>query len=369
MTPSPAAPAHNPDIHGLRGVAALMIFVFHIYDLLLTSEGTGQPATGLIPVETIPLFIKAALGSLTGGVQIFYLISGYLITASLVRHGNIGLFLTQRLIRIYPAFFLMLCLTFSFTHALGYVWMEQIQTMTWWFRSFVFITNALLLPGIIELPLVQLNAWTLSYEMAFYLSTALLYSLWRWGRLPGRVLGYGMICAALVYYPLSGFFLAGAIIFKLLHGRDQPAAPLPRWCDQAAFLAMGSGIGALFVVERVTMGPVTHLSPMHMSLLLAIPGALFFYAVAQGKSFLAPLLRHRIIQFMGTISYSFYLIHIIIILWLKRLSASGATSGDLWLQVLGFSITAFLIALGLSTLCYHLIEKHLGNALKRIATA
>src|SRR5580704_6359250 len=112
----------NPCIHGLRGIAALIVFLFHVYD---------QPRLlGLIP-ETLPLALKIAIVSLSSGVDLFFMISGYLITASLIRHANVRTFLTDRVIRIYPVFlFLHLCL-FAVAPLIKYKWMAGITPTAW----------------------------------------------------------------------------------------------------------------------------------------------------------------------------------------------------------------------------------------------
>jgi len=85
----------NLQIHGLRGLAALLVFIYHAYGMPLI--GGFWPA-GISSAIAAP-FLAGQLG-----VEIFFVISGYLITASLIRHDNVPRFLLDRAIRIHPAF-------------------------------------------------------------------------------------------------------------------------------------------------------------------------------------------------------------------------------------------------------------------------
>lgn len=86
----------NASVHGLRGLAALSVFVFHtIFQIQFTAP--------------FPFALEATLGSLRSGVQLFFMISGYLITGSIIRHANVRAFLLDRVARIYPVFLLSTC--------------------------------------------------------------------------------------------------------------------------------------------------------------------------------------------------------------------------------------------------------------------
>ena len=103
------------------------------------------------------------------GVELFFTISGYLISGSLVRHGKAKTFLIDRAVRIYPVFLVIHVIVFLTGPLIGYKWMVGLTPVQW---TFDFISNALFLPGIFNLPLAQLSAWSLSYEALFYLITA-----------------------------------------------------------------------------------------------------------------------------------------------------------------------------------------------------
>src|SRR5690349_18149229 len=66
----------EPSIQGLRGLAALSVLLVHLYDMPLTA--------GFLP--QLPSWFDAIIGTFGRGVEVFFMISGYLIPASLVRH-------------------------------------------------------------------------------------------------------------------------------------------------------------------------------------------------------------------------------------------------------------------------------------------
>jgi peptidoglycan/LPS O-acetylase OafA/YrhL len=272
----------NPQIHGLRGFAALAVFIYHVYGM---GGLWGFWPGAFAPVE--PLF---AAGK--HGVEIFFVISGYLITGSLIRHRSVGRFLIDRAIRIYPVFMTIHLIVFGLGPLIGYKFLAGISPAAW-MRDFV--QNALFLPGLFDLPLAQLNAWSLSYEAAFYLLSVGAYLLAR--RAGGWAAACGlaaMLAWLLPLYPRAAFFLPGVAVFFLTR-----RAPL----DIPASLRLLS-IPALVLVLAILTFAETHGGWIYWAL---PPAGLFFIDLVDGRCLLSAVLRRRAFQFLGTISYSFYL--------------------------------------------------------------
>lgn len=138
-----------------------MVVALHLYGALITG-GLVDPCGVAARWEWL-----FALGH--RGVELFFLISGYLIAGSLVRHGDATRFLVQRLVRIYPAFLVPHLLIFMVGPWVGYGWMAEVDLLGWVAH---FFSNLLLLPGLFPLPIANIVAWTLSLEMAFYFLAA-----------------------------------------------------------------------------------------------------------------------------------------------------------------------------------------------------
>ena len=144
-------------IHQLRGVAALLVVFFHFRFFL--NDIYAQKNLGYI------LFGGGAFG-----VDLFFMISGFIIAASTKNNSGVLIFCIRRFFRIYPAFIVVF-----FTGFLTLYASESTSTIL---RSFFFIHKDYSMPS----PGFGYNllgpAWTLTYEIYFYIifSLAMLIS-------------------------------------------------------------------------------------------------------------------------------------------------------------------------------------------------
>src|SRR6185503_6263585 len=95
---------------------------------------------------------------------------GYVIFGALCREPSMARFLIKRGQRIYPTFLVPHLLWFTLGPALGVGWLAQTDTLGWLAH---FLSNLIFLPGVFDLPIAQGVAWTLSYEVTFYLVATL----------------------------------------------------------------------------------------------------------------------------------------------------------------------------------------------------
>ena len=134
-------------IHQLRGIAALLVVFFHFRFFL--NDVYAQKDLGYI------LFGGGAFG-----VDLFFMISGFIIAASTVNQRSIIVFNIRRFFRIYP--------TFIVTFAFGYLALYHVDPIELILRSLFFIHRDYKLPS----PGFGYNllgpAWTLTYEIYFY---------------------------------------------------------------------------------------------------------------------------------------------------------------------------------------------------------
>src|SRR5262249_34219638 len=91
---------HLQHLDGLRGVAIAMVMVYHFVDLL------GAIAAGTPAVERLWL---SACKIGWGGVDLFFVLSGYLITGILIdakgARNYFGAFYMRRTLRIFPLYY------------------------------------------------------------------------------------------------------------------------------------------------------------------------------------------------------------------------------------------------------------------------
>jgi peptidoglycan/LPS O-acetylase OafA/YrhL len=152
-------------IHGLdllRGIAALMVCVFHIKKYVW---GTAFP-------DAFTRFFD--LGYL--GVYVFFVVSGVVIPYSLDRTGyRTGMFLRfigKRLIRIQPPFLLLMLLLLAWNYGL---YEFKGWGKPWLFGWSKFLLNATYLAPFFHEKWVFSIFWTLGVEFQFYLLTGLLF--------------------------------------------------------------------------------------------------------------------------------------------------------------------------------------------------
>src|ERR1700761_1091421 len=151
-----------------RGFAALWVVMDHSCDRWL---GAADPR-----YMHVPLYWFSIRGQL--GVMIFFVISGYCITAAaygaLISGKRVGRSALGRARRIYPPYLFTLILTALSVVAIGFAnahhWIppvNHLQTMEPTARYWV--ANLLLVQYELNTPFINVVFWSLCYEIAFYL--------------------------------------------------------------------------------------------------------------------------------------------------------------------------------------------------------
>src|SRR4029079_5362257 len=202
------SPKYRPDVDGLRAIAVLLVLNFHAF-----------------PDATPGGFV---------GVDVFFVISGFLITGLVARELDVGRFslvefYNRRIRRIFPALIVVL----SVTLALGWFWMlpsafAQLGGDS--FASAAFLANIALLlqSGYFDVESAKkplLHLWSLGIEEQFYLFWPLLLMLA--ARLRRRIMTMGAILASRSFLlnvaligsnPIATFYLPFTRAFELLAG-------------------------------------------------------------------------------------------------------------------------------------------------------
>ena len=249
--PAPAPPAAKTRLDwldGLRGYAALVVVLFHLSPSVLGSE------------RHLAVFRVIDLGKY--GVLLFFLVSGYVIPMSLERHGSLRRFWIGRLFRIYPAYLLAVVLVLVVTLRVP----GGLSTERGLLAHATMLSDPLGVRGAVR------PFWTLSYEMVFYLVVAGLFA-WRLHRhsaLWAAVLAAGAVVAAPVLP--DGLFaghlgVTAAVLLVLVAGCV--AAFVTRRAVRAAGL-VGIGFLLLVAVNGHPTGQSTVASSQQGLLLLAV---------------------------------------------------------------------------------------------------
>lgn len=343
---------YRTDIDGLRGLAVIAVLLFHV--------GFFVPG-GFI------------------GVDVFFVISGFLITGILLSSAennqlNIFDFYKRRVVRLYPA----LCVTLLLTLLAGYLILEPnllidlaksavraaVSTSNFYFskNGGYFAANSDFKP--------LLHTWSLGVEQQFYI-------IWPFIIFYGMKKGRNTLFAALSLITIVSLILSqhavtqgsdGAYfktqfrVFELSLGgllafiTSRKTSPLVD--ELLCVLGLGLIISSIFVFDKQTPFPgINALLPCAGAMLCIYAGSARYSGI---------LLRNKIIVFVGTISYSLYLIHWPVIAFYKYHLFVPPTVAD-QLTMLVISIT---LAVPMYYFCEHIcqnINKVRGNSVKPIA--
>jgi peptidoglycan/LPS O-acetylase OafA/YrhL len=167
--PSPAASghlAHLPSLDGLRGIAILLVLL-HNFDVL---DLGGARALGSVLVKEF--FYVGWIG-----VQLFFVLSGYLITRGLLQTQGqpdyFQRFFIKRVLRIFPLYYLALLVFLLLLPATGLVEQRSMQYSSLWLWTYLSNWTTPYEPTGGPLP----HFWSLAVEEQFYLVWPLL--LWK----------------------------------------------------------------------------------------------------------------------------------------------------------------------------------------------
>ena len=287
-------------MEGLRGFAALLVFGVH-YAYFIAPY-----------LEHAPTFAAAAerlsqVGNT--GVDLFFVLSGYLIYGSLMARAQpFGPYLARRVTRVYPVFLVV----FAVYAALSYVvpGSERIpQTLP---DAVLYYAANLLLLGPLLVPVWPLVpvAWSLSYEVFFYALAPLLvtaFSLRRrsavW-RVTFFVLLAGLFLAVCAFFPgrsRLATFAAGVLLYEALRFAR---LRVPSALTTAAVCAAGFGTYLALYRGRADVP----LSTLVLSLTFF---TLCFHLFSPGESWLRRAFEWTPLRRFGNMSYSFYLTHVL----------------------------------------------------------
>jgi len=326
------------DIDGLRALAVIPVVLFHF--------GFSTFSGGFV------------------GVDVFFVISGFLITSILFRDISAqGFsfvdFWARRARRIIPALSVVLLVTL----ALGWLLLtakdfsELGRTVRY---QSLFISNILFMredgyfqPASDLKPL--LHTWSLAVEEQYYIFFPLLMVLlmrhvrhWRWMLFAVLLISFGLNIAYIERKPDVAFFSLPTRAWELLCGAMLAVLPARKhavrpWLAQSVGAAgLGAVLLAVFTFDRGTVFP-------GWAALLPVFGATaLIWSGGQGSTWAGQLLSARVFVWIGLLSYSLYLWHWPVYVYANAISIDGIQP---W-EAAGW----MLLALGLAWLSWRFVE-------------
>jgi peptidoglycan/LPS O-acetylase OafA/YrhL len=278
-----------PELDSLRGIAAISVVLFHY--------SAGKP-----PLQNIFTFGCT-------GVELFFLISGFVIFLIIQRSETAKSFLISRFARIYPAYWV--CVTI--TAGVFIAWhLATRQPFT--FPGFKdYAANLTMLQYYFNVKDIDDVYWTLIYELLFYLFILLIYIAGGLKKI--TLIGFAVIASCLLslliikplyldvfkallhYFPLLVYFplfIAGITFYQVKFGQKN--------YTHYALLAACFVTQGLFFHDT---NKVYYFSQAQYLLILAIYFGIF---ILYSKD-LIKFIVNPVTLFLGKISYSLYLIH------------------------------------------------------------
>lgn len=297
------------EIDGLRGVAAMLVVLTHLGESL-TKLPVPSYVSGAANIWFYDLFSPGRVG-----VVAFFCISGFVIPYSFGGKNPAISFPINRFFRIFPSFWLAVCLAAITFLALGTKSITPAQ----------FVVNLTLLHRVIGVPYILTVDWTLLVEILFYISCYALF-------LTKSIHSFSTHLAAMVV--LLVIAIAGGI-WRWHHPMSSLPIGIPTYLAAMHF-------GSLTRMRLTGYGPIAmKLYPVALFLLVSgacaantlayhhtktesigmvaanlgyLAGLALFIACVYAKLFAGGTF-----QLLGKVSYSIYLLHTIVLAVIVRL--------------------------------------------------
>lgn len=293
--------------------------------LAYRADVDGLRALAIVPVVLFHIHLSAFPGGYVG-VDIFFVISGYLITAILFREMKAGRFslldfYDRRIRRIFPALFVVLVATtlaavFIMVPSDLLLYARSLRATTLFFSNIYFSKNLNYFQPEADLnPL--LHTWSLAVEEQFYIIfPLLLFALIRWVR-PNllRPIILVLIVASLAHAeirlsrnPIESFFSLPTRAWELLIGSALALGLVPLVTPRkGAFLSLA---GLALIVAAIAFYDRHTRFPGLAALAPCLGAALILHGGASGANGMVQrMLASPVPVFFGRISYSLYLWH------------------------------------------------------------
>ncbi|WP_311886762.1 MULTISPECIES: acyltransferase family protein [unclassified Pseudomonas] len=337
---------YRADIDGLRAIAVLLVLIFH--------GGLAFFPSGFI------------------GVDIFFVISGYLTTAIIMKALNNGTFTfsgfyTRRIWRLQPAVIALLIVTLMVTTLLylpddyvDFLKSEKYTSLVISNQYFSKVTTGYATPDAASLPL--LHTWSLAIEWQWYLALPLgLWVLHRYltkSLFKAAVLGLTLAAMALALYlsysvPDKNYYFFTARIFELMIGSCTVIFSTARFRLNRLSATLVCALSLATIIYCATLEDILPGFPRYHAIAVCLATAALLFQGVGDASITSKLLAFKPLVFIGTLSYSLYLWHWPILAVMSYMGIALTPP---------MTIVYFVATFVMAWLCYVLIENRFRKA-------
>ncbi|MGH9768819.1 MAG: acyltransferase family protein [Blastocatellia bacterium] len=352
-----------PELDGLRGLAILLVLLGHFFG-----------GTIAVPADSIWVYAPISLRLTWSGVDLFFVLSGFLIGGILLDHREATnyykVFYLRRACRIFPAYYLTLFLFYALIAfgasrvspwlfdkplpSVAYLTFTQNIWSVWFVAHFGYPA---FWPGV---------TWSLAVEEQFYVIISTVVR--KWAKFLPWILTGVIILAPLLRvfcyftFPLGGLMnylclpmRADALLLGVLAAYALRRDSSRQWVIShsnvlvVALAVLGGGLVLLNAWrQELALSGSKVMTTIGYSWVEVFYACLLLLVVTQTKSALAALFRNGALRWLGEISYGLYLIHIPVLGLCHALAFKKApviTNSRELLVTLGALVISLLLAL------------------------
>ena len=343
---------YRPEIDGLRSIAVIAVIIFHAQIVVFGDQ----------------LFKGGFIG-----VDIFFVISGYLITSIiLVELNNTGTFsfknfYERRIRRLLPALLLVMLVSFPFAwnylSPVGFIdYAKSILSSLFFSSNIYFYITGIEYDGVGGIFKPYLHTWSLSVEEQYYIIFPVILLLsFRFFKSHIIKILFVIFIASIVIaqlsskeYPSLNFYFIHSRMWELMAGSILAFFEIKKGCRSNIFILNkylpSFGLFLIFYSIHFFNGQMPHPS---LYTILPVAGVCMIIWFSGQNDLVTKILSTKIFVSVGLISYSLYIWHYPIFAFSR---VADFTQGDLSKKI----FIAVLLLL-LSTLSFKFVEKPFRN--------
>jgi peptidoglycan/LPS O-acetylase OafA/YrhL len=359
-----------PELDGLRGIAILLVVIWHYAVIQIKAEP-----------YSIAHYFQRALGLSWSGVDLFFVLSGFLIGGILIDNRETSnyfkVFFIHRVCRIFPLYFLCLSMFFVLTYALPdlvrtspFDWLFGKPLPLWSYltftQNFTMVHERSFGAGWLGV------TWSLAVEEQFYLVLPLMIYIVPTRKLPWVLLFFVLLAPVLrtiIFYnhPRPSFptFMlmpcrADSLLIGVLCAYITRQANLIRFVKEHLALLyilcviLLLGVAALTVADQ-NVGSWA-MTTYGYSIFACLYACVLLIAITEKRGIVSGITRFKALRSLGIIAFGVYLWHQVISGIIHALFLRQAPQMHNWLEG-SISIIAILLTLIVAQVSWSFVEK------------
>jgi len=313
------------------------------------------------------------------GVDLFFCLSGFLITGILIEFKNIKrplwTFYMRRTLRIFPLYYFTLFLLFIAIPMMVTLSPDYLEYTSYQWWHWTYLPNVLALFKLPNATLATSHFWSLAVEEQFYMfwpfvvlftrietlkrvclalfATAFLFRVtcfaMDWGHTPAYVLPIARLDS----------LIAGALVAIIVRDAEM-LGKYARFVKPVFITSLLVFLGIVVIQGSFRRSPV--MMTVGFSSLALVFAVVIGVAATQGCRPLTRIFEHGFLRFFGKYSYAMYVFHTFIIVWLLSVFPSPEDSGSMFAaglpRIFLFTITGIMLSSIVGVASWVLLEKH-----------